>query len=429
MNGVPSAPDQDAPFFDLFLRFNRKLMRILGNIKLNLPVNESHVLAEIAKEGAVFAKDVSQILNIEKSTLSRIVNSLLGRKLVVRAKKREDRRANELNLTPQGMVVLAHDVEQRNESIELLLAPLDQGQIAVLRRYHNSVADALKRKAVSNIQSEHPLEKEVRRLTRGLGVLGKNFAGTGLPVERCQILTVLKISGGLLPFFVLKKELPYELSALSRLISALTKEGLLRKEPNPKDKRTLTVALSQKGWELAAETIGKGEAFLQESLRELSAKEKEDFRHIMTLLLCQDESLPGRNALMLRSKSELEQGRAFLVRQLVLQNKHHHLPATILSRGSVVRALKEGDRILAVSELRLVENSPFLSQFVVAQLPAKERLAKELLSQVLRDALARFGSEQVVLSETAALSRSLRVVCRAKELKRGEVISKSRLRL
>ncbi|RIL11579.1 MAG: hypothetical protein DCC75_02070, partial [Proteobacteria bacterium] len=52
----------DTPFFDLFLRFNCRLLKLLGAARLELSVNESHVLAEVASGELVTAKDISNRL-------------------------------------------------------------------------------------------------------------------------------------------------------------------------------------------------------------------------------------------------------------------------------------------------------------------------------------------------------------------------------
>jgi DNA-binding MarR family transcriptional regulator len=72
------------------------------------------------------------------------------------------------------------------------------------------------------------------------------------PSTQCHILTELDRSGPL-TFAELVRRLNTDKGWVSRTVESMTQEGLLTKEPNPNDKRTVIVSLTQEGAAKAAE--------------------------------------------------------------------------------------------------------------------------------------------------------------------------------
>lgn len=72
------------------------------------------------------------------------------------------------------------------------------------------------------------------------------------PSTQCQILTELDRNGAL-AFADLVRRLNTDKGWISRTVESMAQEGLLSKEPNPNDKRTIIVALTEEGVAKAAE--------------------------------------------------------------------------------------------------------------------------------------------------------------------------------
>lgn len=70
------------------------------------------VLANLGRFGAMTARDICRLSHIEKTKVSRAVAALEGEGLLSRATSAEDRRAENLSLTPRGQAVFAEIGQQ-----------------------------------------------------------------------------------------------------------------------------------------------------------------------------------------------------------------------------------------------------------------------------------------------------------------------------
>ena len=70
------------------------------------------VMANLGRFGAMTARDICRISHIEKTKVSRAVAGLEGEGLLTRATSPDDRRAENLSLTPKGRAVFAEIGQQ-----------------------------------------------------------------------------------------------------------------------------------------------------------------------------------------------------------------------------------------------------------------------------------------------------------------------------
>ena len=90
---------------------SRRLLRELGVLNSSLPgiglsSSAVHAIVELGFEDGLTARDLSARLLLEKSTISRLVKSLIAKGLVSEAPDPEDRRAKHLSLTQDGLARL-----------------------------------------------------------------------------------------------------------------------------------------------------------------------------------------------------------------------------------------------------------------------------------------------------------------------------------
>ena len=76
-------------------------------------VAEAHALMEIAQAAPLSQNDLAARLQLEKSTVSRLVGILESRGWIVRARSAQDGRARELRLTESGRQMAANLAEAR----------------------------------------------------------------------------------------------------------------------------------------------------------------------------------------------------------------------------------------------------------------------------------------------------------------------------
>lgn len=100
----------------------------------SLTVPSWRVLAVLMSDGVVRIGELATLTSIELSTLSRLVNSLQKRGLVVRKNAKNDARVVNVALTARGRSVTAALVPQAEELERRLLAGMPAGDVAELKR-------------------------------------------------------------------------------------------------------------------------------------------------------------------------------------------------------------------------------------------------------------------------------------------------------
>lgn len=93
----------------------REIARELESECCGVSLSQCHVLMEIRELGESTIKDLSEILELDKSTLSRTVDGMLNIGLVNREIDPEDRRFMKLSLTEQGKK-LADSINEKCDS-------------------------------------------------------------------------------------------------------------------------------------------------------------------------------------------------------------------------------------------------------------------------------------------------------------------------
>lgn len=91
---------------------SRQLVRELGFMEatlagVDLPPSAVHALLEIEARPEITAGELSHILQLEKSSVSRMLRRLVDRGDVVEATARDDARSKTLSLSPEGMATVA----------------------------------------------------------------------------------------------------------------------------------------------------------------------------------------------------------------------------------------------------------------------------------------------------------------------------------
>jgi len=409
---TPGSPESglDPRFYGLFLAFNRRLLAILRHLRPPLSTNESHILAAVGDRPGVAARELVEMLGIEKSSISRVLRELIERELVREAPDEADRRRKSLLITPLGAGVLVQDSRVRNRELELALEPLPGAAHRELQRFLARMADALGEPAVDPRSDDHPIKREVRRLTRAMGFIGASCMGTGLPVDECQVLHLLTGRPAGMAMAELVRRLPYEVSGVSRLISGLEGRGLVEKRRSGQDHRALDVVLTAGGSLVAGMNEETGERFVRGALPEATPAEVERFGELLAGFV-HEEFTPGgggdgqlevRRAL---GEQERQEARAFLVEHVVRLGRHHHLPERLLAADSTVGVATVRGVITGVVEARIDGGQGRVVHLVWSETAAEVR---ETIAALVVFLLAAGRFEEVALPHGAIEGALLR---------------------
>lgn len=128
-----------------FNRFYTDFLGLLNGRLYDAPLNlsEARILLEIGLAPGLRAKDLMDLLRIDRGHLSRTLTRLQEAGLLNRRRDGTDRRALGLWLTPKGSRLLSRLQERSNAQIGLLLARLSPGQRSRLVESMASIREIL----------------------------------------------------------------------------------------------------------------------------------------------------------------------------------------------------------------------------------------------------------------------------------------------
>jgi len=149
-----------------------------------LTVSECHLVTELSMRGQATASELGELLVLEKSTMSRLVNKLVKNGLVCARCCEDDRRARLLCLTEKGKQQALRVDEYANDQVQRALAflsPDEERQVAQsLQRY----ARSLRYSRLSGAFELRPARKSddpavaqvIREVMSEFGAVGKGFS-------------------------------------------------------------------------------------------------------------------------------------------------------------------------------------------------------------------------------------------------------------
>ena len=343
---------------DLFLRFNRRLNFSVQHTPHELNINDSHILMEIGFNPGILAKQLVSVLNMEKSILSRALKNLqLGGYLRARSSS-VDKREKFLELTAKGYKVVKNDSKARDAMALHCVVALEISERQELTKLLNIFADNLQALDIETRLNDEPLKIAIRRLTRSMGFLGNNTFGSGLPVEELQVLYNIHGHGNSISMTQLRDLLPYELSMLSRLITKLSGEFLIKKDAAQHDKRFINLRLLSKGISKIQTGIVRAEELME---RGTSAMTKNEFLRLITLLeaflifpeLCIDRDLQSSLRFKkIKDENDRQMARNFVVDSLLRQNKQHELPAKLFDTNHKSYSIFSDEELVGVCDIK-----------------------------------------------------------------------------
>ena len=123
---------------------SRDLVRELGFMNrtiagTSLPASAVHAIIELSNAGHLSSKELAEKLLLEKSTVSRLVRSLVDRGEVCEIRSQMDGRSKTLSLTPQGVATASAVADFAGQQVAAAIDPLSpdlrQGILTGLQEY------------------------------------------------------------------------------------------------------------------------------------------------------------------------------------------------------------------------------------------------------------------------------------------------------
>ncbi|MBX7137184.1 MAG: MarR family transcriptional regulator [Oligoflexia bacterium] len=346
-----------------------------GEAGPGLSYNEGLLLHILQTTPNKNVKEISELLHLERSWVSRLVQGLEKRGLLRARPSSEDKRNKLLTITAKGESAIVALSAFRLRVMDQALADLSSKERQELAKLTEVLADGFKAPRLFSELGGDPVDAELARLSWEIGVLGDDYMHSGMNVTQYQILWML---GCYQERFVSASELhqylPFDMSTVSRTLVAFEEEGLVEREKLGRDRRANSVTLERKGQqklranlECAAENIARasnGQPGMLERLAELlnRATQVTPERHrdrIKTL-----ELYPAEAGEMLKDF------------EAYCTNKLGRTPIGPSKRGSRKQrfALCQDRQLMGVLEIERAEESGTISSFLMAgeMLPERE---------------------------------------------------------
>ncbi len=110
----------------------------------HVAVAEAHALMELAHDAPLSQNDLAARLQLEKSTVSRLVGILESRGWVARARSAQDGRARELRLTNAGQQMATDLAEARRTKFARVFNAIPEGQRADVHESLQRLVEAMR---------------------------------------------------------------------------------------------------------------------------------------------------------------------------------------------------------------------------------------------------------------------------------------------
>ena len=163
----------------------RELQLLDGRVGCcGLTVSECHLITELSQRGEATASELGELLVLEKSTMSRLVNKLVKKGLVCSRCCEDDRRARMLCLTEKGKKEAARVDDYANAQVTAALSFVSTGEEDEVYRGLDRYARSLRYARLSEEFDIRPIRREdnaavaniIRDVMTEFGAVGKGYS-------------------------------------------------------------------------------------------------------------------------------------------------------------------------------------------------------------------------------------------------------------
>ena len=169
----------------VFIRANR-FIRYLSGLKYTRA--EIHTLIEVSARGESTIKNLTEILNMSQSSVSRLVKQLVAKNLLYQTSSKEDKRSKIIKLTTEGKKVVKRIDDEAGPRFIERIKRLNAKEQEVLINFYKRYGNLYKLPNSPSRKGENEIRLQERRVTRSLGVLNNNVFNSGLSTPQWSVL-------------------------------------------------------------------------------------------------------------------------------------------------------------------------------------------------------------------------------------------------
>lgn len=339
--------------FDLLRTFQRKNKFTNRAYESPLSISQAQLLGLIREKKRLTAQEISEIANLEKSSVARAISSLERRRFLKREVDKHDARNKTISLTPSGIKMLKRIDQNAAKSFARFTNPLPKNKMLELERFMDSLADGDGAYNATRNKFDPPGRLQIKRLTQSFGVTSRSFVGSGFSSIEWQVLSTIAYSEVPITLKQLAIALAMPHSSLSVLLGSLRKQGLLKGSSNRLLRGEL-LALTTSGKESLEQIEKLGEMKIKNALKVLTLNEVKHGAKLMAAWIGENIELQDRLPPIKADIRELkdEQLRSFargiIIENSVRSNNHHTLPASLFAEDAKIFGIFDNNKLEGV---------------------------------------------------------------------------------
>lgn len=350
----------------LFRELQRRNKFVHDDPGSGLNLIESHLLLEVDAAGELSISEITIILGVDQSIVSRTVKQLVFHGLLISKKASDDQRVRKIKLTKKGQSAAVKIDKLANQVINSGLHLLDDSNINNLYKLFKEIADGFHQAKVKPRKSEHKIRCEQRRITRAFNLLGDNAYDSGL--NSSQYLLLMDIAAS--PIATISTELVNKFAiaanTCSGIINKLIKLAYIEKIKSKDDKRKFFISATNKGFAIAEKLEKQAAAKIKKAISINNKKKLQKYLSTLrTFVRGADYKLIGNLGSLsiteLNTIRELSENRTLLFELSIDLNQHKYLPALLLDSSQKVFKLYSNEKTLGIIQFDIAERSVNLS--------------------------------------------------------------------
>lgn len=387
--------------FEGILRLHRKVRFLASSLELSLGATESHILVAVSEESGIGPTSLVPVLNLDRSTISRTILALQQEGLLALTSSAVDKRSRNISLTPKGEQRFAEWETQMYRLTEALVSSLNRAEQQILTGYLRRLADSQRAAAIGRT-GLHPVQRELMRISRASGILGRTFLHTGRSLSEVQVLSVLWQEKEPVIFTAIAGQLPFDKSTLSRVLTKLTSKGEIERNEVPEDRRSVSFALTADGIRSHEGVMESGARSIGTSLTGFSLKELQEFNSLLERCAPIDaQSVDFRKlnremeVRQLFQESERNVARGFYVENQVRLGEHFSLPEKLFCQDGLSYGCFIDSRLQGVCDFQKAGHRWVLRIFFVNRPIVDDAIHVKFLQEVLTQAAARLKQDSL----------------------------------
>jgi DNA-binding MarR family transcriptional regulator len=332
-------------------RFFRRLQqrnRYVGEHSLA----ESHLLIELDSRPGMTASDLNTALNIEQSTLSRLLMRLTEQGLIVAKADQKDSRRKLLRLSAQGSALVDKIDREVNTRLVEYASAFSAREAEELAGYWNILADGLGVQPIMQRKADTLFRVGQRRVTRGLGLYGRSFMGLDVTPTQWHIIAEIAESPAPRNLMWLSERLGLAHNSISQMVKRLESVKVLKRARGDIDARNSYLSVTEKGRALWIDIEERARLKIRGALTKLTAAQLKRFVELFRRFIEPFEDSHGFQLKVIRGQTERSAARAFLMEQLVSQNMHHDTPESLVGSSDLSVSAEIRGELCGVFQLR-----------------------------------------------------------------------------